>query len=71
MFNNKNILITQKIGIFGNIRDEERLMETMKQIPATEYNPMECIKINIHSAKNVIKAAIANKVASVIARSTE
>ena len=56
----------------GDVRDSERLMTAMrgvdyvvhaaalKQVPAAEYNPMECIKTNVHGAENVIKAAIAN-----------
>jgi UDP-N-acetylglucosamine 4,6-dehydratase len=67
----------------GDVRDGERLTQAMngidyvihaaalKQVPAAEYNPMECIKTNIHGAENVIKAAIANNVQKVIALSTD
>ena len=67
----------------GDVRDGERLMQAMqgvdyvihaaalKQVPAAEYNPMECIKTNIHGAENVIKAAVANNVDKVIALSTD
>lgn len=67
----------------GDVRDGERMMQAMegvdyvihaaalKQVPAAEYNPMECIKTNIHGAENVIKAAIANNVDKVIALSTD
>ncbi len=67
----------------GDVRDSDRLMQAMqdvdyvihaaamKQVPAAEYNPMECIKTNIHGAENVIKAAISNKVKKVIALSTD
>ncbi len=67
----------------GDVRDGERLQQAMrgidyvvhaaalKQVPAAEYNPMECIKTNIHGAENVIKAAIANEVEKVIALSTD
>jgi UDP-N-acetylglucosamine 4,6-dehydratase len=67
----------------GDVRDESRLREAMrdidlvihaaalKQVPAAEYNPMECIKTNIHGAENVIKAALANNVETVIALSTD
>ncbi|MPY24954.1 UDP-N-acetylglucosamine 4,6-dehydratase (inverting) [Shewanella psychropiezotolerans] len=67
----------------GDVRDGDRLMQAfndvdyvihaaaIKQVPAAEYNPMECIKTNIHGAENVIKAAIANKVKRVIALSTD
>ncbi|PHS70968.1 MAG: UDP-N-acetylglucosamine 4,6-dehydratase (inverting) [Methylophaga sp.] len=67
----------------GDVRDLERLEQTMKgvdfvihaaalkQVPAAEYNPMECIKTNIHGAENVTKAAINNNVEKVIALSTD
>ena len=67
----------------GDVRDGERMMQAMKgvdyvihaaaqkQVPAAEYNPMECIKTNIHGAENVIQAAIANDVEKVIALSTD
>ncbi|MDO6684710.1 MULTISPECIES: UDP-N-acetylglucosamine 4,6-dehydratase (inverting) [unclassified Agarivorans] len=67
----------------GDVRDRERLIQAMngvdyvihaaalKQVPAAEYNPMECIKTNIHGAENVIKAAIENNVSKVIALSTD
>ena len=38
----------------------------LKQVPAAEYNPMECIKTNIYGAENVIQAALANEVEKVI-----
>lgn len=67
----------------GDVRDGARLMQAMKgvdyvihaaalkQVPAAEYNPMECIKTNVHGAENVIQAAIANNVDKVIALSTD
>ena len=67
----------------GDVRDESRLKEAMrdidvvihaaalKQVPAAEYNPMECIKTNIHGAENIIKAALTNNVSKVIALSTD
>ncbi|KKD59477.1 UDP-N-acetylglucosamine 4,6-dehydratase [Grimontia sp. AD028] len=67
----------------GDVRDAGRMMEAMngvdyvihaaalKQVPAAEYNPMECIKTNVHGAENIIRAAIANKVEKVIALSTD
>ncbi len=67
----------------GDVRDGERLNQAMngvdyvihaaalKQVPAAEYNPMECIKTNIYGAENVIKASLANKVQKVIALSTD
>lgn len=67
----------------GDVRDRERLSQAMqgvdyvihaaalKQVPAAEYNPMECIKTNIHGAENVIQAALENNVEKVIALSTD
>lgn len=67
----------------GDVRDAERLKEAMyevdfvihaaalKQVPAAEYNPMECIKTNIDGAQNVIKAATHNSVEKVVALSTD
>ena len=43
----------------------------LKQVPAAEYNPMECIKTNVNGAENVISAAIYNDVKKVIALSTD
>ena len=67
----------------GDVRDESRLKEAtngidyiinaaaLKQEPAAEYNPTECIKTNIYGAQNVIAAALANGVEKVIALSTD
>lgn len=67
----------------GDVRDKDRLKLAMsgvdfvihaaalKQVPAAEYNPMECIKTNIHGAQNVIEAALENSVEKVIALSTD
>ena len=67
----------------GDVRDAERLTQAMKgihyvihaaalkQVPAAEYNPMECIKTNVHGAENVIRAALAADVEKVIALSTD
>ena len=43
----------------------------LKQVPAAEYNPLECIKTNIHGAENLITAAIELGVRKVIALSTD
>jgi dTDP-glucose 4,6-dehydratase len=43
----------------------------MNIVPLAEYNPMECIKTNIHGAENVIRAAIDNEVSKVIALSED
>lgn len=67
----------------GDVRDRDRLMQAMrgvdivihaaalKQVPAAEYNPMECVKTNVHGAENVIAAAIERGVERVIALSTD
>lgn len=67
----------------GDVRDKSRLVQAMrgvnyvihaaalKQVPAAEYNPMECIKTNIYGAENVIHAALENNVEKVIALSTD
>lgn len=67
----------------GDVRDRDRLVQAMrgidfvvhaaalKQVPAAEYNPMECIKTNIHGAEHVIHAALENDVEKVIALSTD
>lgn len=67
----------------GDVRDRERLTQAtrgvdyvihaaaLKQVPAAEYNPTECIKTNVHGAENVIAAALANEVEKVIALSTD
>ena len=67
----------------GDVRDIDRLrlaMETvevvvhaaaLKQVPAAEYNPFECIKTNVLGAQNVIDAARANRVKRVVALSTD
>lgn len=67
----------------GDVRDRDRLIQAtadvdfiihaaaLKQVPAAEYNPMECIRTNVHGAENVIHAALANNVDQVIALSTD
>jgi UDP-N-acetylglucosamine 4,6-dehydratase len=67
----------------GDVRDRDRLVQAMngvdfvihaaalKQVPAAEYNPMECVKTNIHGAENVIHASLANNVEKVVALSTD
>lgn len=67
----------------GDVRDRDRLMQAMrgvdyvvhaaalKQVPAAEYNPMECVRTNIHGAENVIHAALEKEVEKVIGLSTD
>jgi UDP-N-acetylglucosamine 4,6-dehydratase len=67
----------------GDVRDAERLKRAcegvdiivhaaaLKQVPAAEYNPMECIKTNVIGAENVINAAMDCGVSDVVALSTD
>lgn len=67
----------------GDVRDPERLRRAfagvsivvhaaaLKQVPAAEYNPIECIKTNVIGAENVINAAIDCGVKKVIALSSD
>lgn len=67
----------------GDVRDKERLRLAMsgidlvvhaaalKQVPAAEYNPTECIRTNVNGAENVIGAALECGVEKVIALSTD
>ena len=67
----------------GDVRDADRLeMATrgvdfivhaaaLKQVPAAEYNPFECIRTNVSGAENVVRAAIRNNVPRVLALSTD
>jgi len=67
----------------GDVRDVGRLERALngidfvihaaalKQVPAAEYNPIECIKTNVIGAENVINACIDQKIRRVIALSTD
>jgi UDP-N-acetylglucosamine 4,6-dehydratase len=67
----------------GDVRDRERLTlalrgvdivihaAALKQVPAAEYNPSECIHTNIMGAENVVWASLANHVKQVVALSTD
>ncbi len=67
----------------GDIRDRDRLERAfhgvdivvhaaaLKQVPACEYNPFEAILTNVMGAKNIIDAAIDQKVKRVLALSTD
>ena len=69
--------------LIGDVRDRARLIEAtrgidylvhaaaMKQVTAYEYNPMECIRTNIHGAENIVAAALANDVEQVVALSSD
>jgi UDP-N-acetylglucosamine 4,6-dehydratase len=67
----------------GDVRDEARLHRAlegidyvihaaaMKQVPAAEYNPFECIKTNVLGAQNLIEACLGSKVRKLVALSTD
>jgi UDP-N-acetylglucosamine 4,6-dehydratase/5-epimerase len=67
----------------GDVRDLDRLRRALegidtvihaaalKQVPAAEYNPFECIKTNVLGAQNVIDAALDTGVRRVVALSTD
>lgn len=67
----------------GDIRDESRLRRALegidvvvhaaalKQVPAAEYNPFECIKTNVLGAQNLIEACLDIGVKRVVALSTD
>lgn len=67
----------------GDIRDEARLRRALegidivvhaaalKQVPAAEYNPFECIKTNVLGAQNLIEACLDTGVRRVVALSTD
>jgi UDP-N-acetylglucosamine 4,6-dehydratase (inverting) len=67
----------------GDVRDKDRLTSAfedvdiivhaaaLKQVPASEYNPMEFIKTNIIGAQNIIECSLKTGVKNVIALSTD
>jgi UDP-N-acetylglucosamine 4,6-dehydratase len=67
----------------GDVRDYQRLLQAtngidiivhaaaMKQIPASEYNPMEAIKTNVIGAENIVNASIENGIQRVVALSSD
>lgn len=67
----------------GDVRDADRLRRALegidtvihaaalKQVPAAEYNPFECIKTNIMGAQNLIEACLDAGVRNVVALSTD
>lgn len=67
----------------GDVRDQPRLARALegidtvihaaalKQVPAAEYNPFECIKTNIMGAQNLIEACLDAGVQNVVALSTD
>ncbi|MFI4975141.1 MAG: UDP-N-acetylglucosamine 4,6-dehydratase (inverting) [Caulobacterales bacterium] len=67
----------------GDVRDRARLTlalrgadivihaAALKQVPAAEYNPSECIATNVMGAENVVWASLTNRVRQVVALSTD
>jgi UDP-N-acetylglucosamine 4,6-dehydratase (inverting) len=67
----------------GDVRDARRVSRAMegvdtvvhaaalKQVPAAEYNPMECIHTNVLGAENVVNACLDNGVKRIVALSTD
>ena len=67
----------------GDVRDGDRLRRALeridvvvhaaalKQVPAAEYNPFECIKTNVLGAQNVIEGCLDAGVQRVVALSTD
>lgn len=67
----------------GDIRDEGRIRRALegidivvhaaalKQVPAAEYNPFECIKTNVLGAQNLVEACLDSGVNRVVALSTD
>jgi len=76
--------IVSKLRFFlGDVRDRLRLelafrgvdivihAAALKQVPAAEYNPSECIATNVNGAENVVWAALSSRVSRVVALSTD
>ena len=71
------------IFFIGDVRDRKRLFRVfdgvdivihaaaLKQVPTTEYNPIEAVKTNIYGTECIIDAAIDKGVKKVIALSTD
>ncbi len=76
-------LVAKMRFFLGDVRDSQRLTlafrgvdvvihaAALKQVPAAEYNPSECIHTNVMGAENVVWAALNNRVARVVALSTD
>ena len=83
-FEMQNLYNSKRLRFFlGDIRDESRLdtalknvdyvihAAALKQVPAAEYNPFECIKTNINGTQALILSAIKNGVKKIIGLSTD
>lgn len=80
----QNAIQDERLRFFiGDVRDESRLefairgvdyifhAAAMKQVVASEYNPIECVNTNVLGSENLIRAAIRGKVKKVMAVSTD
>lgn len=69
--------------LIGDVRDEDRIKRAMedieivihaaalKHVMSSEYNPFETVKTNVIGTKNIISAALANRVDKVIFTSSD
>jgi len=69
--------------LLGDIRDKSRLnmafedvdivihAAAFKQVPSSEYNPLETIKTNVFGTQNVVESCIDNKVGQLVSLSTD
>ncbi|WP_031236334.1 UDP-N-acetylglucosamine 4,6-dehydratase (inverting) [Asticcacaulis sp. AC460] len=76
-------LMSKMRFFLGDVRDRARLelafrgvdvvihAAALKQVPAAEYNPSECIATNVNGAENVVWACLHNRVQRVVALSTD
>lgn len=67
----------------GNVREKDSIMEAMpgvdyvfhaaalKEVPSCEFFPMQAVKTNVEGTDNVVHAAIANHVKSLVLLSTD
>jgi UDP-N-acetylglucosamine 4,6-dehydratase len=80
----QNAFKDERLRFFiGDVRDEDRLSfamrgithvfhaAAMKQVVASEYNPIECVNTNVLGSENVIRTAIRAQVRKVLAVSTD
>ena len=69
--------------MIGDVRDKDRVARAaqdadiivhaaaLKQVPACEYNPFEAVQTNVVGAQNIVDAAIAANVPTVVGLSTD
>ncbi len=84
MANELNVVKNNNLRFFlGDVRDKERLHRALegvdyvihaaalKQVSASEYNPIETIKTNVLGAQNIIESSIDSGVKKVVSLSTD